>query len=242
MHYCHLPFQTPAELLASDEAFLEAAETGKGDEALLLWEPQETFVVVGYANKVSTEVKVAECQKRGVPIYRRCSGGGTVVQMAGGLNYSLILRIEGNSSLETITATNRYIMGKNCAAMATIDPARFPQGFSVRGHTDLCVGNLKFAGNSQRRRKHYLLFHGTLLLQGDLGLVDQLLLMPSLQPEYRAQRSHLEFITNLNVPSEQVTTALKKAWQADTELTELPREKIQELAQKYQTEAWNYRF
>jgi lipoate-protein ligase A len=113
----------------------------------------------------------------------------------------------------------------------------------VRGHTDLCLGDLKFAGNSQRRRKNFLLFHGTLLLNCDLKRISELLLMPSLQPDYRARRPHEEFVTNLNLPAETVKTALAKMWDADTELTNPPLEAVSKLArEKYSTREWNWKF
>src|SRR5476651_1134221 len=93
MKQLNLALPSPAENLAADEAVLDWCEAGAGEETLLFWEPRETFVVVGYANKVAAEVNVPACEAKGIPIFRRCSGGGTVVQMAGGLNYSLILRI-----------------------------------------------------------------------------------------------------------------------------------------------------
>jgi len=102
---------------------------------------------------------------------------------------------------------------------------------------------LKFAGNSQRRRKNFLLFHGTLLLDCDLALVSELLLMPSLQPDYRASRSHSEFITNLKLPAEKVKTALAKIWNANQELKNPPLEEITRLArEKYSTREWNFKF
>ena len=72
-------FSTPAENLAADEVLLDQCEAGGGEETLLFWEPRETFVVVGYANKVASEVNVPACEAKGIPIFRRCSGGGTVV-------------------------------------------------------------------------------------------------------------------------------------------------------------------
>ena len=50
-------------------------------------------MVVGYANQVEVEVNVPACTARGIPILRRCSGGGTVVQGPGCLNYAVVLRI-----------------------------------------------------------------------------------------------------------------------------------------------------
>jgi lipoate-protein ligase A len=242
-----LNLATPAEILAADEALLDWAESGQGDELLLFWEPRETFVVVGYANKVATEVNVAACEQRGVPIFRRCSGGGTVVQLPGGLNYSLLLRIDEHLPTHNISSTNDYIMEKNCAAIEALADKLKTQNpkpkISIRGHTDLCLGDLKFAGNSQRRRKNFLLFHGTLLLNCDLHLITELLKMPSLQPDYRASRSHQDFVTNLNLPAETVKVALAKEWNADETLNQIPEEAVANLVrEKYSTREWNWKF
>ena len=238
---------TPAENLAADEALLDGCEAGHGGEALLFWEPRETFVVVGYANKIATEVNVAACAAKKIPIFRRCSGGGTVVQMPGGLNYSLILQITEDGPTRNISSANQFIMEKNRAAIETLLPDFKNKNskikISVKGHTDLCLGDLKFAGNSQRRRKNFLLFHGTFLLNCDLALVSELLPMPSLQPDYRASRSHSDFVTNLNLHAEKVKVALVKEWNAIEELKSPPLEEISKLArEKYVTREWNFKF
>jgi lipoate-protein ligase A len=246
MQILDLTLPTPAENLAADEALLDLCEAGAGDETLLFWEPRETFVVVGYANKIATEVNVAACVAKKIPIFRRCSGGGAVVQMPGGLNYSLILQIIEDGSTRSISSANKFIMEKNRATIETIFKSEIGNRKSeilVRGHTDLCLGDLKFAGNSQRRRKHFLLFHGTLLLNCDLALVGELLPMPSLQPDYRASRSHEEFVTNLNLPAEKVKAALAREWNAAEELKNPPLEEIAKLArEKYATREWNFKF
>src|SRR5687768_735134 len=103
MKLLDLTLKTPAENLALDEALLDFCEQGQGaDEILRFWEPREYFVVVGYANKVDLEVDRAACEKLNVPILRRCTGGGTVVQGPGCLNYTLILRIDHRSQLATV--------------------------------------------------------------------------------------------------------------------------------------------
>ena len=250
MYRLELKLPTAAEYLAADEALLDWCEEGHAGEMLLFWEPQETFVVVGYANKVATEVNVAACQKQGVPIFRRCSGGGTVVQMPGGLNYSLILRITEDGPTRNISAANQFIMEKNRAAVQKV--LNSPEvEVSVRGHTDLAlvtrhsspVTLKKIAGNAQRRRKHFLLFHGTLLLNGDLNRIGELLQMPSHQPDYRASRSHSDFVTNLNLPAAAVKDAFVREWSAHETFDKLPVEQIQKLArEKYETYDWNHKF
>ena len=123
MQRLDLNLATPAGQLAADEALLDVCEAGGGDETLLFWEPRETFVVVGYANRVAAEVNVAACEAEGVPIFRRCSGGGTVVQLPGGLNYSLLLRIAETGPTRNITTANRFIMEQNRAALASLFPS-----------------------------------------------------------------------------------------------------------------------
>ena len=112
-----------------------------------------------------------------------------------------------------------------------------------RGQTDLAIGGLKFAGNAQRRRRRFLLFHGSFLLHLDLSLVEQVLPLPSRQPDYRAHRSHADFLINLNVPASAISTALIQAWGATTPLTQIPSDQITSLVrEKYSLDEWNLRF
>jgi len=239
MKVLDLTLSTPAENLALDEALLDAAETGQGGEVLRFWESPEYFVVVGYANKIAAEVNQAACVARGIPILRRCSGGGTVVQGTGCLNYALVLRIVDNKSTRNISAANQFIMERNRVAIQSA--IGNPQTVvSVRGHTDLAIGDLKVSGNSQRRRKNFLLFHGTFLLSFDLKLVSELLNMPSLQPDYRDGRAHGEFVTNVGVSPSVVKSELAKAWGARESANAVSPMLITDLVtQKYSQPEWN---
>jgi len=239
MKYLDLTLPSPAENLACDEALLDWCEENDGEEILRFWESSEMFVVVGYANKIATEVNVADCEAKKIPSLRRCSGGGTVLQGRGCLNYALILRIAENSPLASISTANKFIMERNRAAVETLLKSQV----SVRGHTDLVLDGKKFSGNSQRRHKNFLLFHGTFLLNLDLALIGEFLKMPSKQPEYRASRSHERFLTNLDLSAGKIKSALAKIWNANEELKNPPLKKISELArEKYSAREWNWKF
>jgi lipoate-protein ligase A len=243
MKHLDLTLPSPAENLACEEALLDAYDENGGEEVLRFWEARETFAVVGYANKIATEVNVAACVAKDVPIFRRCSGGGTVLQGSGCLNYALILRITADGPCRTITSANEFIMEKNRAAIEVLFKSQIANRKSqilVNGHTDLALDGRKFSGNSQRRKKNFLLFHGTFLLDFNLALVSEFLRMPSLQPDYRASRSHDDFLMNLNLPADQVKAALQKTWNVTEELKVIPQSEIQTLAaQKYSTDEWN---
>jgi len=117
----------------------------------------------------------------------------------------------------------------------------------VQGHTDLALGGLKFSGNAQRRKRTHLLFHGAILLNLDLELLDAVLPMPSLQPDYRRGRSHKDFLTQLGVPAEPVKQALRNAWSANEAASldqQYPewRGSVEKLtAEKYSKPEWNLR-
>jgi len=238
-----LTLPSPGENLALEEALLDDAESGAGGEVLRFWESPTHFVVVGYANKIASEVKVAACAARGIPILRRCSGGGTVVQGPGCLNYAVILRITESGPTRSISAANQFIMEQNRRALAALAAdLRAPSSdFRICGHTDLALGDRKFSGNAQRRRKNFLLFHGSLLLNFQLPLISELLNLPSLQPDYRAGRAHEQFITNLNLPAAAVKRALSIEWQA-AEKSDEPIAIHPDLLRKYHSREWHEKF
>jgi len=117
MNFLDLTLSTPAANLACDEALLDWCDEESGGEILRFWEPREHFVVVGYANPVASEANVPACAAGDIPILRRCSGGGTVLQGPGCLNYSLILKITEGGPLAGINSANRFIMERNRAAI-----------------------------------------------------------------------------------------------------------------------------
>jgi lipoate-protein ligase A len=239
MKHLDLTLPSPAENLACDEALLDWCEENGGEEILRFWESPDYFVVVGYANKIALEVNIENCRAKQIPIFRRCSGGGTVLQGLGCLNYALILQVAEKSPLAGISGANRFIMDKNRAAIENL----LKQSVEIRGHTDLAIDGLKFSGNSQRRKKNFLLFHGTFLLNFDLALVGDLLRMPSKQPDYRQSRSHGKFLANLNLSADKAKAALRKSWNAIEELKNPPPGEITKLAaQKYSTDSWNLKF
>jgi len=236
---CDVTLPTPEENLACDEALLHQSESGHGDELLRFWEPAQHFVVLGYANQAAREVNLPFCRAQGIPVLRRCTGGGTVLQGPGVLNYALVLRFDSTGPLHSISATNQFVLERHRDALAPL------LGAPVRkqGQTDLAIGGLKFSGNAQRRQRRFLIFHGAFLLNLDIGLVERALPLPSREPDYRAGRSHTDFLLNLKLPAEAIKFALRLAWHADEPLSGVPLPEIQRLArERYALDEWNLRF
>lgn len=232
----------PVELLALEEALLEHSELKDHPGFLTFWESTTYFIVLGYSKQVSEEVFQDECTRIGVPILRRSSGGGTVLQGPGCLNYTLVLPIESAHELQTITGANRYIMQKTRDSIAALAPGKV----EIQGHTDLTLDGLKFSGNAQRRKRRCLLFHGAFLHNFDLPLISKVLRLPRQQPDYRQNRSHESFLTLLKADSVKIKNVLIDTWNAKRKTTpETQHEvalKMNELAaSKYSRDDWNFR-
>jgi lipoate-protein ligase A len=230
---------TPSQNLACDDALLELCEDGLDREILRFWEPHEPFVVLGYSSKIQAEVTLPLCAAAGVPVLRRASGGGTVLQGPGCLNFALLLRIPPRGPLQTIQGTASFVLQRHRDALALLLGAPV----TVEGSSDLAVGGLKCSGNAQRRKRRCVLFHGTFLLDADLELIEQLLPIPSRQPAYRRNRPHREFLTNLRIPAQMIKEALATAWQATHPFTAVPWQRIARLDRTvYATPAWTERW
>jgi lipoate-protein ligase A len=239
MKVLDLTFPTPEENLACDEGLLDLCEDGFGEETLRFWEPRDYFIVLGYSSKTHSEIDVNSCRENRIPVFRRISGGCAVLQGPGCLNFSLILKSTRSSLLRHITKTNRYVLECHQKAFENILSKRI----DIQGHSDLTFEGLKFSGNSQRRKRHFLLFHGCFLLGLDIPLMEKLLPIPKRQPDYRQNRSHSNFLTNLNVPSVEIKQELKKSWHATEIFQEVPEAVIASLVRnKYSKESWNFKF
>jgi lipoate---protein ligase len=238
MKHCDLTLATPEENLACDETLLDLCEEGDSDEILRFWEPRQYFVVLGYGNAIRSEVEISYCEQNQIPILRRCSGGGTVLQGPGCVNYSVILRLTSAPLLTSISGTNLFVLERIRSALA--EAVQGP--IEIRGHTDLALAGQKFSGNAQRRKKNWLLFHGCFLLDMDFSIIERALSMPSRQPDYRQNRGHTEFLRNLKLSPETVKKALLREWRANGRLGGLPLERIHELARtKYANRDWTWR-
>lgn len=238
VRFVDYPGDDAAEQLALDEALLNLREGEGGHGLLRFWEPRTLCVVLGQTNSAEREVNLARTHARGVPVLRRASGGGAVVQGPGCLNYSLILEIASDAHFATAGDTNAFIMRRHAALFATLTG----EPVAHSGFSDLTISSRKFSGNAQRRRLRALLFHGSVLLDFDLSQIEDLLPMPSRQPAYREHRAHRDFLRNIGVSSAVVKAALRQSWGAHEVHESIPRDETDRLIrERYRNPAWTFK-
>lgn len=236
MKYVPATFAEAARNLACDEALIECCENGQTDGVLRIWEPTSYFVVLGYSNKIATEVDLAACERVAFPVLRRFSGGGAVLQGPGCVNYAVII---SNKQAGNIPAAYEFVLKRHQSYISEL----LGVAVGISGGSDLTVSGRKFSGNSQHRKRRFTIVHGTFLLNFDLSLIEQVLPLPSKEPAYRKNRSHREFLINLPVDAESLRRGLRAAWNAKEELGGVPDENIERLVrQRYSRREWNSKF
>ncbi len=261
MQSLDLTLPTPAANLALDEALLDFAEDQiPGQEFLRLWESPQPMVVLGRSSRVHDEVNEAACRQQCIPILRRSSGGAAIVAGPGCLMYALVLSYELRPELRDISRAHAFILGRLAATVGalladvgTVSRAGTSDLVIERGATQGVPGGergekrgrsvRKFSGNSLRVKRTHLLYHGTLLYDFDLALIEKYLRTPPRQPDYRDGRPHREFLVNVPASRQQLADAVRAAWPGTSELNNVPLSRVDELvAIRFGSDRWNYEF
>lgn len=241
MKLVNLSLDTPEENIAFDEEMLLSAESGRAEETLRFWESGEYFIVMGRAGKIDQDCFTYKCIKEGIKIIRRLSGGGTVLQGPGCLNYSAIVAYERDHSYRDIKYSYRDLLSKVASEfkLKGCDIEYFPV-------SDLALDKKKVSGNAQARKHKFFLHHGTFLYDFDIDRISSYLKHPAKEPDYRDGRSHLDFLTNVPLSKEDIKEAVSKAFDSDEYVLELSGDdtlKLESLVrEKYSQDSWNYAF
>ena len=204
-----ISFAEPADNLLYEDVLLQQAETGRSGEVLRFWESSVYFIVLGKIGKAEDDIRLQETLRDGVPVLRRSSGGGTVLQGPGCLNYSLILRKDREKGMADLRQSYGLILEKVVQALSTlgVDTEYLPVSDLA-----LTANHRKISGNAQKRGRQYILHHGTLLYDFDLAKIEQYLTMPKDMPLYRGKREHLDFVTNVSLGAAAFKKALQDAF------------------------------
>lgn len=232
----------PAELIAMDELLLNRAEAGKIGETLRFWSPEEYFIVVGRAGRTSEDCFLDRCRRDGIKIIRRISGGGTVLQGPGCFNYSAVLSYDRDRSYSGVRSSYSKILGEIRDALKG---KRFNAEFFPL--SDIALDTRKISGNAQARKRKFFLHHGTFLHDFDVKKVSLYLRHPGIEPEYRQNRAHRDFLANIPISAVELEETLKEVFFVSRPRVWEPGQKdlgdLKDLVrQKFSQDEWNFAF
>jgi lipoate---protein ligase len=238
---CSTLHYSVAEDLAHDEALLIEADTGHGRPLVRLWDPPEYAVVMGASCKMAGDVFLETCRADSVPILRRSSGGGTVTLGPGVLCVTVILPENLAPGLSRVDLAHEYVLERIAAAIRNAGVSA-----GVLGRGDLVVGDRKFGGSAQRRLSNWFMVHCSILYNFPIARIARYLKMPGRQPEYRAGRSHGDFLVNLALGRDELANAIQTtfaAGESDLPTPSVPPALLESLlSEKFLNRQWIERF
>jgi len=151
---------------------------------------QNPVVVLANTNDPKTEVNTDRCQMHNIPILRRKGGGGTVVLTPGCVVLTFAFYAK------ELFANPYYFAKINGLWIKALEDLGI-SGFTQRGISDVALKDKKVVGTSLFRRKHLLVYQGSLLVNPPLEFIALLLKHPTKEPDYRQKRTHCDFMTSL---------------------------------------------
>ena len=145
MRLVNLTFQDPINNIAFDEALLNELDQQPGEETFRLWESPDPLAVIGRSSRIYDEVNLEYCAQQCIPVFRRCTGGLSVVAGPGCLMYAVVLDLRKRPELRQLDEAHCFVLSKLRSALqaAGVD-------VSIKGSCDLTIGERKVSGNALR--------------------------------------------------------------------------------------------
>jgi lipoate-protein ligase A len=234
--------------LAIEEAIFQEEIAKKNCPTVRFWR-NNPAVIMGYSQSVEAEVNLDVCRREGIKVVRRFSGGGTVYQDPGTLDYSISIKadhplIKG----QDITQSQKTLCSGVIVALKTLGTSPV-----FESPSNILINNKKVSGNAQARRKSTIMHHGTLLVNANLDLLVKALDVPNPVKTIKAVSSKKSQITNLSdelgwlVLMEKVVDAHKQGFEQTFSVHLLKdnlsktEERLAEklYAEKYSRDEWN---
>lgn len=154
----------------------------------MVWQPDKSYVVLGASNRPEEVLHTEQVVRDGITVMKRPSGGQTVMLTQG----NLVIAAVYPHSLQPKNLFNEI----NASIIEAIEAAGVV-GLSLRGISDIAIGNKKILGSAMYRTRDKLLYHAVLNVGEPATTFEKYLRHPGKEPDYREGRKHSDFVTSL---------------------------------------------
>jgi len=178
-------------LTLSDYDLPDAFLFMEGTYGILVWQPEESVIVLGQSNSIETSLYTDAVSADGVRVTKRPSGGETVILTPSTMAFTVAKRFP------VMIQFRDFFRMVNSAVIAGLQELGVSR-LGSKGISDITIGNRKILGSSMRKVNDKLVYHAVLNLSEDTSLFAKYLRHPGREPDYRAGRSHDEFVTSLS--------------------------------------------
>ncbi|MCG1067152.1 lipoate--protein ligase family protein [Staphylococcus epidermidis] len=263
--------KNPYYNMAMDEALLNFVSRGEIDPVIRFYTWNPATLSIGYFQRLQKEIDIDKVKEKGYGLVRRQTGGRGVLHdkeltysvivpeshpnMPSTVTeaYKIISQglLEGfkNLGFETYFAIPR--------SKEERDKLKQPRSsicFDAPSWYELVVEGRKIAGSAQTRQKGVILQHGSILQDIDIDdLFDMFIfknerLKAKMKENFVQKAVAINDISNQHITLNEMENAFKSGFKKGLnidfkplELTEKQKEEVQELEEKYRSEAWMYR-
>ena len=263
--------KNPYYNMAMDEALLNFVSRGEIDPVIRFYTWNPATLSIGYFQRLQKEIDIDKVKEMGYGLVRRQTGGRGVLHdkeltysvivpeshpnMPSTVTeaYKIISQglLEGfkNLGFETYFAIPRSKEERD-----KLKQPRSSVCFDAPSWYELVVEGRKIAGSAQTRQKGVILQHGSILQDIDIDdLFDMFKfknerLKAKMKENFVQKAVAINDISNQHITLNEMENAFKSGFKKGLnidfkplELTEKQKEEVQELEEKYRSEAWMYR-
>ena len=152
--------------LATEEALARSTNSKNFQPTIRFWiNPQS--VVLGRFQKPSAEVDTSLCQRSGIQIARRFTGGGAVFHDKGTLNFTIITRPEMTTNLVRLNETASVII------LHTL--SRLGLRGRILSPNSIMIGMKKVSGAAAALGSGFVLWHSSILVSTNIEILESVL-------------------------------------------------------------------
>ncbi len=169
------------------DAFLFSA----GTTGILVWQPQETVIVLGQSNTVETSLHIDAVAADGIRVTKRPSGGETVILTPATIVFTIARQFQ------VMIQFREFFSAVNGVVIEGLQEMGVSQ-LGSKGISDITIGNRKILGSSMRKVGNKLVYHAVLNRAENPALFSKYLSHPRREPDYRAGRKHDDFVTSIS--------------------------------------------
>jgi lipoate-protein ligase A len=176
-----------------------------------VWIPDKECIVLGRSNDPDSSLNLSNIIEDKIPVYKRPSGGETVILTPNTLVISIAIRqINFKGGRTYFNIINNRIKGilKDIGV----------RDIELRGISDIAINNIKILGSALYQNKDIVFYHAVLNVSESTDLIVRYIKHPQREPDYRENRSHQDFVTSLmderySIPTNQLISLLEKELQ-----------------------------
>ena len=162
----------------------------EGAVGYLVWQPEEYVIVLGQSNSLESSLFSDAVAKDSLRVTKRPSGGETVILTPLTIAFTIAKRFP------VMIQFNEYFKMVNSVVVAGLEELGVSR-LGSKGISDITIANRKILGSSMRKVSDKLVYHAVLNLGEDPAIFGRYLRHPRREPDYRAGRSHSEFVTSM---------------------------------------------